>query len=206
MTNNIATKEEFETLTPEQKLQTDNEIRQEVFESLSSKNLQRIEEAAKKIALLPPESQEEIRNITWRTNKLRTVEEIGKFIKKNDRMPTALELAKEVGVSPPTIYKHLNAIREEGFSDEEIIFQSLKGKLMDVICTSALKGDVKSAKMCLDMIASSTKENVPTINNTMVSTAVEIVLQFVDPEKQNKAKAALFQLVEKNNTQSVKQI
>ena len=194
MTNNISSKEEFEKLSSEEKLQADMEIRQEVFEAIQSKDLVRIEEAEKKLDLLPEESRKEIRNVTWQTHKLRIVETITGFLKAKNRMPSAIELAQEVNVTPPTIYKHLREIREQGFQDEDAIFHSLKGKLMNVLVASALRGDTRSAKLCLDMLngADAKPSTVIQINgNIEMISIVNTLLPFIPESVQEKAKLAL---------------
>ena len=89
----------------------------------------------------------------WQLLQQRISDAFIRLYRENQRQPTNIELAKNIGVSERTIVRHLKTIDFSGyFEKQRIAFAPMMSNVMIAIYNSAIKGKVPAQKLMLQIV------------------------------------------------------
>lgn len=147
-------------------------------------------------ALLPTTEDQskkvEDRNVTYQKNRLLITKAVNEFIQKENYMPSALLISKKVGLSHTAVGDHLKELKSaNGYQEELSAFGTQYGLFLSVIAKQAFTGDVKAAKMALDILTSNKPAPTLQINNTNVDVVLKQVLSLVPEAEQEKVQSLI---------------
>jgi predicted transcriptional regulator len=130
-----------------------------------------------KIEPIMPESNKQQ---VWEYNHQAITSAIATLTEQHGSMPTKNQLAEETGLSRQTISKHLKEYQTHPAHAEQIEqFKIMAPRLMAKVFQSATKGDIRAAKLYLEAVGATHKQQSNTvvksqnnhiqINNTILS-------------------------------------
>ena len=113
----------------------------------------------------------------WEYNHQAITDAISRFTEEHGSMPTRNQLAEETGLSRQTISKHLKEYQSHpGHAEQIEQFKMMAPRLMAKVFQSATKGDIRAAKLYLETVGATGKQQVVKsqnnhiqINNTILS-------------------------------------
>jgi hypothetical protein len=136
--------------------------------------------------------EDDARNITWEANHQKILafinEKMGKW---RANPPTITEIANGTGLSRLTIYKHLQeGTSHSAYRQRSELFNMMESDILLRICGSALGGDLKAAKLYLELTGklqakAATKENIAGSTNIQINdvTLNQQVVQHLSEEQ-----------------------
>ena len=118
--------------------------------------------------------EDDERNITWETNHQKIISAISKSLRAYMvSPPTVTDISKMTGLSRKTVYMHLNEYSDNPvYAKRTEMFGAMKFDVMMRMCSAALAGDIKAARLYLELTGSLKPENK--INNNFISNSSNI--------------------------------
>ena len=117
----------------------------------------------RKVESFIPES---VKNNIWENNHLKITGGITNLMNENGIMPCKSQLAEKTGLSPQTINKHLKEYSSNPqFIGQEEQFRFMKERILARVFHFALHGDMKAAKLFLEIINNQGEQKPP---NTLI--------------------------------------
>ena len=105
-------------------------------------------------------------SLVWERNKYVIKEAIVNHLQGAKGLPNISTISKKTGLSRPTVYKHLEFIQTDEFLlTENLKLKAIYSELVGVIGLNALQGDMKAAKLFLEII----NVNPSVINATYIN-------------------------------------
>jgi biotin operon repressor len=101
-------------------------------------------------AIISPETRRQI----WEMNQGKIGMIINRLIQDNNRMPSVQEIARESGLSRPTVNKHIKEFQPSGESAKELErFRFMAPTILAQVYKCALRGDMRAAKLYFDVVS-----------------------------------------------------
>ena len=102
----------------------------------------------------------------WEINHQRITVAISKLMQDNGFMPSKTDLARETGLSRQTICKHLKEYKAQPeYLEEMEQFKFMVPKVIAKVFKFAVNGDIKAARLYLEMVGVINKKQVNTVVN-----------------------------------------
>ena len=136
------------------------------------------------IATLPEEMRKDVGNITNQRNRLLITSCVDDFIEQNKMMPSVLQIAAATGLTHTTVYKHLKRLQNENCFEEELLaFGSQYGCFLNIIAKAAKSGDIKAAKMSIDLLTKPKPTTAIQINNNKTEIALQALMALLPKDQ-----------------------
>lgn len=148
-------------------------LQNEINDTLSKLTGEDLEDYINKIEAIVP-GKTDLRRQQWEFNHAEICRVISNHVKEYNRPPTKNEIAKETGLSRPTIYKHLMEFEgSEFYTEQSKKLKILNHKLMAKVYQFACNGSVKAARLYFEITGElgkrTTKNYFIQINNLKVN-------------------------------------
>ena len=102
---------------------------------------------------IDPITSDSSRNQIWEINHEKITNAIATDIHKYGLMPTKAEIAEATGLSRQTVHKHLKEYPTHPLYAEHVTqFRFMLDTVLAAVCASAMKGDVKAARLFFEMV------------------------------------------------------
>ena len=149
----IIQKTEFDSLAKEHKTELIT-IMNETFHSSKGKERDKVLKQMSEITSI------DTKNSIWEYNHETILFKMHKHIMDYGRMPLIRDLEVSTELSRQTITKHLKAYREsENFKEYKEQYKMLHSKVLDVVYTISMTGDMKACKLFLEATGEMIKAN-----------------------------------------------
>jgi biotin operon repressor len=99
-------------------------------------------------------------NQTWESNHTLITKAIAKLIRQNERLPSKTEIAEATGLSRQTVHKHIKQFGQEALVVEALKqYKFMSSKVLAKIIELAMDGDVKAARLSLEVMGIINSQN-----------------------------------------------
>ena len=186
-----------QNFTPEQKKRF-----REVLESkLNNTTGEALDALCEKIAVFLDDEK------IWEINHQKINNAVRTFVNKYGTMPTKSHLVKETGLSKPTVYKHIQAIKTSPIiTEQNELFGLMTKQVLGKLLQTALRGDVAAAKLYLNTVS---KQYPGTGNDVVINTQNNIqinrtvlnqqTIEQLNPEQLQQIEEIIKRSLEKRN-------
>ncbi|WP_313100164.1 winged helix-turn-helix transcriptional regulator [Epilithonimonas sp.] len=136
----------------------------------------------------------EVKNKLWEYNNVQIMNFIISFVNECGVLPQQSQIADKTGLSRQTIHKHLKELQNNQlYKDLSEQFKFMQQKVLGEVLRQAIKGDMKAAKLYLDVVSGQRgKTKINTQNNYLQINGI-----LVDEEKLSKLKPDQLQQLER---------
>ena len=186
-----------QNFTPEQKTR----FREVLENKLSTTTGEALDALSEKIAVFLDDEK------IWEINHQKINNAVRTFVNKYGTMPTKSHLAKETGLSKPTVYKHIQAIKTSPIiTEQNELFGLMTKQVLGKLLQTALRGDVAAAKLYLNTVS---KQYPGTGNDVVINTQNNIqinrtvlnqqTIEQLNPEQLQQIEEIIKRSLEKRN-------
>ena len=125
------------------------------FETETNFKLYNMETGTESIQTSPVvlSKQDEERNHTWGENHKAIITFVESYMQKERAMPTVTAIAQNTGLGRTTVYKHLQSLTgHPAVKEHNNMFKLLATEVLRKVCSEALYGNLKAAKLYMEIM------------------------------------------------------